>query len=92
MEAMLAVCRRVTASDAAFTWVTDEFLLGRGVQPWTECPLWIPASAGSFLYMNQALACEAGLRSRPLAKTIADILKEPPNDAPLSGGCSRSSR
>jgi hypothetical protein len=29
------------------TWVPDQFLLDEGVEPYTEMPLWLPASAGN---------------------------------------------
>jgi 2'-hydroxyisoflavone reductase len=68
---LLDKCRAVAGSDAAFTWVAPEFLLERGVQPWTELPLWIPDEQGS---ADISRATADGLRFRPLAATIADTL------------------
>jgi 2'-hydroxyisoflavone reductase len=53
------------------TWVPDEFLLEHGVQPYTEMPLWVPASAGRLdMPIERALA--AGLRCRGHQETLRD--------------------
>ena len=53
------------------TWVSDRFLLDEGVQPYTEMPLWVPASVGRLdMPIERALA--AGLRFRDLDATIRD--------------------
>lgn len=46
---------------------------------WTELPLWIPASEADsqgFLAVSVARARAAGLNTRPLHQTAADILSE----------------
>ncbi|GAA3128248.1 NAD-dependent epimerase/dehydratase family protein [Planomonospora alba] len=71
---LLEECRAATGSDAEFTWVDDRFLLDRGVQPWTELPLWAPADpafAGVWL-PSSAKALAAGLTCRPVAQTVRD--------------------
>jgi hypothetical protein len=45
--------------------------VGQDVAPYTDMPLWIPPAAGS-LGMPIDRAVDAGLRSRPLADTVAD--------------------
>lgn len=63
---LLARCGEVR-----LTWVTDEFLLGRRVQPYSELPLWVPPAVGSLnMPIDRALA--AGLRFRNLDATIRD--------------------
>lgn len=53
------------------TWVADQFLLDQGVQPYTEMPLWVPASLGRLnMPIDRALA--AGLRFRDVDRTISD--------------------
>ena len=56
-------------------WIDDVTLEMHHVEPWTGLPLWIPAgdtdSAG-FLAFDASKAQRAGLRTRPLAQTIAD--------------------
>ncbi|HEX8709625.1 MAG TPA: NAD-dependent epimerase/dehydratase family protein [Pyrinomonadaceae bacterium] len=72
MRHLLAECRRVSESDAVFTWPDEDFLLARGAQPWGEVPLWIPG-VDDTVGFERALA--AGLTFRPLAETIRDTLR-----------------
>jgi 2'-hydroxyisoflavone reductase len=53
------------------TWVDDQFLLDEGVRPYTEMPLWVPASVGR-LNMPIERALAAGLRHRDVDETIRD--------------------
>jgi len=78
MEQLLKTCQQVSGSDAAFTWVGEEFLLENNVSPWVEITLWMPASdpstAGFHSFdCNKAVA--AGLAFRPLADTVRDTLE-----------------
>lgn len=77
MRSFLEGCREAAASDAHFTWVGEQFLLEKGVQPWGELPLWIPESDEPhrcFLAENCDKAIRAGLTFRPLAETVRDTL------------------
>jgi 2'-hydroxyisoflavone reductase len=77
MGRFLEECRAVSASDARLTWVGEEFLDERGVEPWGTLPLWIPESSEThshFLKVNIERALRAGLTFRPLADTIRDTL------------------
>jgi 2'-hydroxyisoflavone reductase len=74
----LAACRNV-AEDAAgdpstsLTWADEEFLLERGVEPWTGLPLWIPGPEGAaFQSVDNRRARAAGLAFRPVAETARD--------------------
>lgn len=93
---LLAACAEATGADAEFTWVDDAFLLERGVQPWSELPLWAPESpafAGVWA-LSTAKATAAGLRCRPVAETVADTwawLRDIP-EAKRSFGTERSGR
>jgi len=75
MTLVLAECIRVARSDARIVWVAADRLVEQGVQEWMELPLWIasPEYAGHSLVDN-ARARAAGLRFRPLGRTIADTL------------------
>ncbi|MFN2251310.1 MAG: SDR family oxidoreductase [Anaerolineae bacterium] len=75
MGDFLATCRAVSGSDAELMWVDEDTLLGAGVVPFTELPLWVPAEgAGTFqVAIDKALA--EGLRLRPMAETVRDTLK-----------------
>ena len=67
--------RSVSQSDAAFTWVTAEFLQEQAVKPWVgadSLPLW---TAGDPLGTNISKALSAGLTHRPLEETVRDTLE-----------------
>lgn len=77
LGSLLVSCREAAESDATFMWVDEEFLLREGVRPWTDLPLWVPASNPAFtgfynININKAL--KAGLSFRPLAQTVNDTL------------------
>jgi nucleoside-diphosphate-sugar epimerase len=74
MGALLDECKRITGSDAELTWVDDAFLLGHGVLPYTELPLWVPELDGGYPFVDAARAVAAGLTFRPVAETIRDVL------------------
>ncbi|WP_124726798.1 SDR family oxidoreductase [Staphylospora marina] len=84
MGHILEECRRIAGSEAEFTWVDEEFLLERQVQPWTELPLWLPVNRGlsdgekppvGFFRVNIDRALQTGLSFRPLSETISDTLQ-----------------
>ena len=74
----LRTARSATRSDARFTYVSDAFLEAHAVAPWVELPLWLPVvpELRGLLDVSNAKARATGLRLRPLAKTIADVLAE----------------
>jgi 2'-hydroxyisoflavone reductase len=77
MGRLLEVCCEVSASDARLTWVSEQFLVERGVEPWSELPLWIPETEEKFRYFlngDHGKALAAGLTFRPLAETVRDTL------------------
>lgn len=56
-------------------WVEEAKLAEHGVTPWTELPLWIPATdaeSGGFMEFSSAQAFARGLRVRPLSRTVDD--------------------
>jgi 2'-hydroxyisoflavone reductase len=53
MADFLDGCRAASASDARFTWVSEQFLAEQGVAPWSELPLWLPASTGTHAYFSR---------------------------------------
>ncbi|MFJ1752987.1 NAD-dependent epimerase/dehydratase family protein [Kitasatospora sp. NPDC088134] len=71
---LLDACRAATGSDAEFVWTADATLLGAEVAPWTELPLWAPATEGwlGTWQADSTAAVAAGLRIRPLADTVRD--------------------
>jgi 2'-hydroxyisoflavone reductase len=73
---LLEECKRTSGSDAAFTWVSEAFLLEKKVAPWIEIPLWVPQEPDSIgidsVRIDRAL--NRGLAFRPLVETIRDTL------------------
>jgi 2'-hydroxyisoflavone reductase len=79
-----------SGADARLTWVSEEYLLGAGVAPWSDLPLWLPEEG--FASVNCGKAIAAGLTFRPLAQTIRDTLAwdaARPHDDPPRAGISR---
>jgi 2'-hydroxyisoflavone reductase len=92
MAQVLEACRAATTSDVRLTWVSQEFLLWQGVQPWTELPLWVPDTPQNhgFARLSNAKARKAGLRFRPTVDTARDTLnwfksKRPSDDLLRAG-------
>ena len=91
IDACIAAAVRAGHVPATPHAVSEAFLQAEGVRLWTELPLWIPASEADsqgFLAVSVARAQAAGLRTRPLRETAADILAEPipaPDDARRQG-------
>lgn len=72
---ILETSRSVSGSQAEFTWVRPEFLLERGLQPWSDLPLWLPGEEDAGMdQVSLAKALASGLSFRPLAETIQDTL------------------
>ena len=72
---VLETCRAVShARDASFVWVSEAFLLGHGVKPWTEVPLWVRRGGDDLAGLDSTKALDAGLQLRPLTETVADTL------------------
>lgn len=63
------------APPATMAWAGDEFLLQRGVEEWTELPMWLtdPSFAG-ILQLDNRKALAAGLTPRPIAETVRAVL------------------
>jgi len=72
---VLAAGARAAGKPVAPRWVDDAKLAEHGVTPWTELPLWIPATdaeSGGFMEFSSARAFARGLRVRPLSQTVDD--------------------
>jgi nucleoside-diphosphate-sugar epimerase len=74
MGELLDACRSISGSDAAFTWVSDAFLLANDVVPYTEVPLWLPGEDG-YPFIDTSRGIASGLTFRPIAETIRDVLE-----------------
>ncbi|MFF2325066.1 MULTISPECIES: NAD-dependent epimerase/dehydratase family protein [unclassified Streptomyces] len=74
MGDLLAACVEATGADTELVWADEQFLQDHDVAPWTELPLWapdIPDVAGTWT-ASSAKALAAGMRCRPVARTVAD--------------------
>jgi 2'-hydroxyisoflavone reductase len=84
-------CRRVSGSDARFTWLPEEFLLAQEVGSWQELPLWVPQTPDMLGFDSVSIdrALAAGLTFRGIADTIRDTLAwvgDLPADRPKRAG------
>ena len=70
---VLEAGRSVIAGNARFTWVDESFLLDRGVTPWTELPVWVPAGMAGFMRVDASKSHAAGLTFRSLEDTLRDL-------------------
>jgi 2'-hydroxyisoflavone reductase len=72
---LLQVCNEIADVQSIVTWVPTEYLLTRGIEPWSEIPLWLPGeeNAGADqVDIQKALA--AGLSFRSLDETVGETL------------------
>jgi 2'-hydroxyisoflavone reductase len=76
LAGVIDACRAASASDVRIVWVDEGFLLDRGVEPWSQIPLWTPGEGfAGFQRSDSSRALAAGLRVRPIADTAADTLR-----------------
>ena len=79
---MLAQC----GPAAGPVWAADDWLLERGVEPFTDLPLWLPeGELPGFFTVDVSKAAAAGLRARPMTDTAAGALAEP-GEPPVGSG------
>ncbi|WP_134740390.1 NAD-dependent epimerase/dehydratase family protein [Nocardioides sp. 503] len=88
---LLAEVASGVGSSPVWTWVDQDFLTARGVEPWAgpdSVPLWLPRPAYDGLLAHDVTpSLAAGLRPRPVAETAAATLawlRETP-DAVVAG-------
>jgi 2'-hydroxyisoflavone reductase len=74
---MLGSCKRVSGSDAAFTWVDGDFLAEQEVQAWSDMPVWVPLDGddAGHPFINVKKAVRHGLTFRPINETVRATLK-----------------
>lgn len=93
---LLYGCRAVTSTPVHFTWVDTDFLLGRGMRPYSSFPVWMPPRGDrvGFQQFDVSEEVRLGLTYRPFAVTAYDTLeyhKSRPleEQAPMRSGISR---
>ena len=74
MGRLLEECEAVGGAGAEPVWVSEDFLEEKGVEPFTELPLWLPREYAALQAIDCSRAIEAGLTFRPLSETIEDVL------------------
>ncbi len=82
-QELIAACRHA-AQAAGYTpaeaiAVSEALLVREKVEPWRELPLWLPADDpefAGFMSVDISLAAAHGLRTRPLADTLRDVVAE----------------
>jgi nucleoside-diphosphate-sugar epimerase len=73
----LEVVRAVTGFTGSWEVVGEDWLAAHDVEPWMgprSLPLWLPADAVALNAHDLSRAASLGLRTRPLAETLADTL------------------
>ena len=73
----LETVRNVTGFTGSWEVAGEDWLTEHGVEPWMgprSLPLWLPAEAIALNAHDLSRATSLGLRSRPLAETLADTL------------------
>ena len=78
MGELIDTCRWICGEEVEVEWVDERFLEREGVQSWLELPLWIPShdpATRGFHYVDTTRAQASGLRTRPMAVTLHDILE-----------------
>lgn len=75
-EDVLAACRDAARSDARPVWVDEAWLTRRGVEEWSDLPVWI-AHDSEFRHLffpDLSKAHAAGLTSRSMTEIAGDVL------------------
>lgn len=75
MGRFLEECGAVGGGGSEFVWVSEDFLLEREVEPFTELPLWVPREDAAMLAVDCGRAITAGLAFRSLPETVKDVLE-----------------
>ena len=86
MGRLLEACEAV-GGDAELIWVSEDFLEEKGVEPFTDLPLWLPREYAALQDIDCGKAIEAGLTFRPLSETIEDVLEWDRATPRVGDGC-----
>jgi 2'-hydroxyisoflavone reductase len=75
MGELLDACVRVTGGPADLRWTPAEAVLGAGIEPWTQLPVWVPEGSdlhGALHGRDVSRAVREGLRCRGVEETVRD--------------------
>lgn len=76
MGELLETCKRVSGSDAIFTWVDAAFLEEHEIAAWSDMPVWVPLDGedAGHPFIDVTRALKAGLTFRPISETVRSTL------------------
>jgi len=76
MGELLVTCRKVSGSDASFTWADAAFLEEQEVAAWSDMPVWVPLEGeeAGHPFIEVKKAVKAGLTFRPISETVRGTL------------------
>jgi 2'-hydroxyisoflavone reductase len=78
LERVLEACAAVTDGGGRLVWTDEGFLVDRGVEEWSDLPLWLAPGVrrenAGMMEVDCSRALAAGLRFRPLEQTIRETL------------------
>jgi 2'-hydroxyisoflavone reductase len=91
LRELFAACTAASAAAARIVPVERPALNERGVEPWTDLPVWAPDGEGNngIVRVDRSRAIALGMRLRPLEQTVADTLRwaqHERGDGPLKAG------
>jgi 2'-hydroxyisoflavone reductase len=69
------VCAGYRWGGAELRWTSPEVVLGAGIEPWTQLPVWVPAGSEGYDALHSADVSRAlgtGLTCRSVEETVAD--------------------
>lgn len=72
MYELLETCRLATNSDAEFLWLPPEFVIGQGIEQWTEMPIWLSPDYYGMFSIDTSRAAKRSLTCRPITETVSD--------------------
>ncbi|AZP17271.1 SDR family oxidoreductase [Streptomyces aquilus] len=75
MGGLLEACAKVTGSGAELRWTDPDVVLGAGIEPWTQLPVWVPPGSDLHAALHTGdvtKALDTGLTCRPVTETVAD--------------------
>jgi 2'-hydroxyisoflavone reductase len=85
LEAARHALAAAPGQEPPLQWVDEAVLLARGVRPWVDLPLWLDRDNAWVARTRCDRAHEAGLRTRPLARTLRDTARWAEGRAPEPG-------
>lgn len=75
MGTLLDACVAATGADAELRWTAPETVLGAGIEPWSQLPVWVPPDSEGHDALHGAdvsRAVATGLRCRLVTETVTD--------------------